>query len=195
LKSEQDVLGKVGHPWFFNIHYKNSVFLRNDCYIIIFSTFKENKLWNMANLWHYTTKSRLDEIINSGALKVSIANQTNAKEKATLWFSKNPNWEPTATKLAMTESGVKRLTKKEQFDLFGLGRIQIDENVKLYNWKQFKEFGNANLKLLRKFEEAGIKMGGSPFHWFWTDADVKKDNWLIVEYYDGENWVPYIKEY
>ena len=145
----------------------------------------------MANFWHYTTKDRLDEIINSGELKVSKANGTNSSEKGTLWFSKNPNWEPTATKMAMTPSGVKELSKKEQYEIFGLGRIQISDNVKLYNWKQFKEFGGGKIKLLRKMEESGIKMGGNPSFWYWTWENIPKEEWINIDYFNGSEWVKY----
>jgi hypothetical protein len=147
----------------------------------------------MANLWHYTTKERLEEIINSGELRATEANKTTSTEKATLWFSKNPIWEPTATKMVMTESGIKRLTKNEQYDLFGLGRIQINDNVQVKSWKHFKEFGGGKLKILRKLEEAGIKMGGNPSNWFWTFEKVGIEKWITVEFWDGNSWQLYKK--
>lgn len=145
----------------------------------------------MANLWHYTTKDRLEEIINSGELRATDANKTSPTEKATLWFSKNPIWEPTATKMVMTESGIKRLTKNEQFELFGLGRIQINDNVQVKSWKHFKEFGGGKLKILRKLEEVGVKMGGNPNHWYWSWDNVAQENWLNIEYFNGTMWVNY----
>lgn len=144
-------------------------------------------------MWHYTTKDRLDEIIESMELRPSGANKTQANEKATLWFSKNPNWENTATKLLNTPQGIKLMTKQEQYEFCGLGRIQLLSGVKLYSWKNFKEFGGGKIKNIRKLELQGIKLGANPSDWYWTFDKVGIEKWSSVEYWDGNSWKKYNK--
>lgn len=150
------------------------------------------KLEKRLFMWHYTTKERLEVIIKSGELKASGANKTQSNEKATLWFSKNPFWENTATKLINTPQGIKLMTKQEQYEFCGLGRIKLLNGVKLYNWKQFKEFGGAKIKVLRKLEEQGVRLGANPNDWYWTFDNVKSENWDSIEFWNGSDWESYI---
>jgi hypothetical protein len=145
----------------------------------------------MANFWHYTTKERLKEILNSGVIKTSLHNSSSKNEKETLWVSKNPRWEPTATKMIMTPTGPKLLSVQEQFELVGLGRIKINDKVKFYSWKDFKKIGGGNLKSLRKMEESGVRLGANPLHWFCSFVNIEIDNWTSIEYWNGEQWIEY----
>ena len=144
-------------------------------------------------MWHYTTKDRLDEIIESKELRPSGANKTQSNEKATLWFSKHSVWEATATKNLMTEGGIKSMTKQEQYEFCGLGRIQIDNSVKLSSWKHFKDFGGGKLKILKKLEQQGLSLGANPSNWFWTFEKVRIEKWITVEFWDGNSWQLYKK--
>ncbi|MNQ79866.1 hypothetical protein D3C85_948240 [compost metagenome] len=57
------------------------------------------------NYYHYTPEIRLSSIIDSGLIKLGTESVYASKEKACAWVSTNPTWEPTATKLALDQSG------------------------------------------------------------------------------------------
>jgi hypothetical protein len=94
--------------------------------------------------------------------------------------------------MVMSHQGPKLLTKEEQYKLFGLGRVQINDQVKLYSWKSFKTISGGKIKLLRKMEESGKMLGAHAEHWYCSFIDIGAEYWISVEYWDGDRWVEYV---
>lgn len=142
------------------------------------------------NLWHYTTRDRLIEIVNSGEIWTSKSNATGAKEPSTVWVSSNPLWENTATKF-IVERGVYRLmTKEEQFAEFGLGRIEISASTDgIFSWNLFCKNIAANRPLARAMEISGRENGGNPNQWFGRLKPITKEYFISAEIWDGTKWV------
>ena len=53
---------------------------------------RKNKL-----IWHYTNGLMIDEIVNSGVIKLATAGVSKT-EKAAAWFSTNASWEDSANR-------------------------------------------------------------------------------------------------
>jgi hypothetical protein len=140
-------------------------------------------------LWHYTTKDRLDEIIESGEIRTSTANRTGQSESATLWLSSNPIWEHTATKLTSVGGTIRGLTKKEQHELFGLGRIEVNtQNISFFSWSTFVKNIAAKRHVARSMEVSGRTSGGNPNQWFGSTKPIPKEHFISAEVWDGNEW-------
>jgi hypothetical protein len=58
----------------------------------------------MATRWHYTVRDRLRRIFGDGLIRPSTA-LVPAGEKPAVWFSANPDWEPSANKAIRLPTG------------------------------------------------------------------------------------------
>ncbi len=141
-------------------------------------------------LWHYTSRDRLFEIIESGEIYTTKSNVTGAKESATVWISANPIWEKTATKLVQTENGeYYRLTKQEQHQIMGLGRIEINPtNLSIFSWQHFAKHIAAKRHIARDMEVHGRQAGGNPNQWFGSTKPIPKEHFISAEVWDGNEW-------
>ena len=74
-----------------------------------------------AVLFHYTTGTKLKQIINSGIIRPSTA-QVPPHEKPVVWCSASGTWEPTATKCPIPGKIGQLITAKAQS---GLVRISL----------------------------------------------------------------------
>ena len=140
-------------------------------------------------LWHYTTRDRVTEIIASGEIRTSVANRTGQKESATLWMSSNPIWENTATKLVSDGRNIRQLSKTEQHECFGLGRIEVDTtNISFFTWLTFTKNIAAKRHIAREMEKTGRKNGGNPNQWYGSTKTISKDAFISAEIWDGTDW-------
>jgi len=141
-------------------------------------------------LWHYTTKDRIQEIIESGEIRTSTENRTGQRESATLWLSSNPIWENTATKLTFDGGTMRKLTKKEQHEVLGLGRIEVNtQNISFFSWSTFVKNIAAKRHVARSMEVSGRTSGGNPNQWFGSTKPVGKEHFLSAEIWNGEEWI------
>lgn len=126
-----------------------------------------------AMFFHYAPLNYLQRIVESGCLLPSNAGGAD-DETPLLWFSKNQTWEPTATKSLMTPSGVKRLTFKEQRELFGCIRFGLPRNDKrLIDWKRACKVASIGKKERLSLESAGRDQGANPSDWFATVEPIQ----------------------
>jgi hypothetical protein len=143
-------------------------------------------------VWHYTTEGKLDDIISSGVLRISQWEKKMGFPKPSLWFSKNPDWEPTATKMAMDENQVPiKLTRQEQYELDGLGRIAIKYSQELISWAKYRRVSGLDESLLDRMELTGREKGASPSDWFASLKNIYERDWIAIEFWDGNGWVSY----
>lgn len=145
------------------------------------------------NYYHYTPEFRLEEIIETGFIKLATASvQDKKREKPCAWVSTNPHWENTATKLAVDEDGNKiLLTFKEQLEEFGCGRIQVKPFVGLTNWGKLKYIAKMNLQYAKSMEQVGFDRGANPKEWFGSLKPITRENWIKAEVYKDGKWVEY----
>ena len=84
------------------------------------------------HVYHYTTGTRLKQIINSGAIKPTTA-KIEPHEKPVAWFSTSPEWEPTATKVPVPGMAGQIATARAQA---GLVRITVPGTCAPYIFPQ-----------------------------------------------------------
>lgn len=141
-------------------------------------------------LYHYTSIVRLIQIINDNKLKVS--NKEYSKSDSALWFSKNQEWEPTATKITMNEQGqIVKMTKDEQHELIGLARIGIVKSPLLNTWAKYRHISKLPFEFLDMMEEVGIKQGAKVSDWFCFLNDLSLSNCEVIQIWDGRNWIAF----
>ena len=104
-------------------------------------------------LYHYTPEFRLEEIIESGEIRLATESVVDLKrEKACAWVSSNPHWEETATKLFVKDGITTQLTFKEQLANFGCGRIEV-KSVGFTTWGKLKYLAKMNLIAAKTMEK------------------------------------------
>jgi len=141
--------------------------------------------------YHYTPKYRLEEIIESGEIKLANASVYAPKEKACAWVSTNSHWEHTATKSLRDKSGnIKTLTFAEQLDILGCTRIQV-KPIGLTHWGKIKHLAKMDLEHAKRMENVGLVKGASPKEWFGSLVPIKKENWIKAEIYRNGEWGEY----
>lgn len=141
-------------------------------------------------LWHYTTRDRIHEIIETSEIRTSDANRTGQSESPTLWLSSNPIWENTATKLYSDGLNTRKLSKKEQHELLGLGRIEVDtQNISVFTWSTFVKNIAAKRHVARSMEVSGRTSGGNPNQWYGSTKPIGKEHFLSAEIWNGEEWI------
>ncbi|MCW3074508.1 MAG: hypothetical protein JWP69_1577 [Flaviaesturariibacter sp.] len=146
-------------------------------------------------LWHYTAQVRLDEIIKSKELKVSEFERKSGDKHPCVWFSTNPFWDPSATKMVGDKLGnVIRLTMPQHLELLGFGRIEVDPSIVVLNWEQYKKISGLKKSEHRHMEKLADGDGSNPKHWFASTQNIDSSNWLAVEYFNGKEWVRYLPD-
>jgi hypothetical protein len=145
------------------------------------------------NYYHYTPLDRLEELIESGIIKLATASVLDVKrEKPCAWVSTNPHWENTATKLAIDKNGNKyQLTFNEQVEIFGCARIQVKPFIGLINWGKLKHIAKMNLQYAKVMEEVGVEKGASPKEWFGSLKPITIEYWIKAEIYKDGEWIEY----
>jgi hypothetical protein len=122
--------------------------------------------------------------------RTSGANRTGQSESPTLWLSSNPIWENTATKLYSDGLNTRKLSKKEQHELLGLGRIEVDtQNISFFTWSTFVKNIAAKRHIARSMEVSGRTSGGNPNQWYDSTKPIGKEHFLSAKIWNGEEWV------
>lgn len=135
-------------------------------------------------VWHYAPWMRLASIVESGALRCSNAGAPN--EQPMLWFSAHQEWEPTATKMVNTKSGLLPLTFHQQAEQFGCIRFGLPaSDMRLKNWKEACVAAGTPRAAVRALELAGEKRGASPAHWFGSAVSIAPED-LRFQVWTGE---------
>jgi hypothetical protein len=120
---------------------------------------------------HYTPWAYLPRIVESGELRPSNAGADN--ERPILWFSANPQWEPTATKLWHTPNGVKRLSFSQMEARVGAARFVLSgRDPRLMDWKTACAVAGTTREQRQALERTGRKSGADPLHWYGVESPV-----------------------
>ncbi len=140
--------------------------------------------------WHYTIGQKLVLILQDGLIKPATAGVPPG-EKPIVWFSSNPNWEPTACKATFDENGVfSRLTMAETADLGGgLVRFAVAPETAPHDWRALKDLSGMAGWMAQHLYREGITQGARPGDWWGTFDPVPRSKWIAVQVYDSGRWV------
>ncbi len=145
----------------------------------------------MKRYFHYTTESRIKEIIDSGLIKLATKSIYHKNEKPVTWVSTNPQWENTATKIVFTITGEsKHLTFEEQVKMLGCARIEV-KNIGLNTWAKLIHKANMDKRAAKGFEETGKMKGANPNEWYGSLKPIRKEKWIKAEIYKNGKWELY----
>lgn len=135
--------------------------------------------------WHYTIEVRVRSIKKDLHLKPAYQGIPE-REIPVLWFSRNPRWEPTASKIAIHRSGqVRLLTTKEMFSELGDQLYRFSYPVDhLMPWHILKRKARISTKEQRRLIKKAKEQGSNYLDWYGTtepiwvdDADLKAEKW------------------
>lgn len=141
--------------------------------------------------FHYTTEGRIDEIINSGEIKLATNSVFSKKEKAVAWVSTNLKWENTASKIISDRSGnLIHLTFEKQIEVLGCGRIEVQE-IGLMSWAKLKHEANMDFKAAQGFEKTGLLQGANSNEWYGSLTPIRKSRWIKAEVFKDGEWKLY----
>src|SRR5262245_30228238 len=85
---------------------------------------REMKSGKPSEIYHYTIGHRLVAIVNEGIIKPATAYVPEG-ERPAVWFTINPNWDETATKLYQEDDGSLRICTREEMAEHGGGLVRI----------------------------------------------------------------------
>lgn len=161
-------------------------------------------------LFHYTVGPKLPLILESRQLlPAGFGMAVSVREKPVLWWSSNPHWEPTATKVISVDGGKSyfRPSVDELQKAAGIYRFRLDTRnpealhalgIKLVPWTRMPLVARIDAKETQSMVAAGLKLGATPTHWWGTLEPVptalEVSGVLRVECCDAEglkrnNWV------
>jgi len=131
-------------------------------------------------VYHYTTGSKLNQIINTGHILPSTA-QVPPNEKPVAWFSTCPDWEPTATKCPIPGKLGQLITAKAQN---GLVRIRVPASVAPYTFQDLPTIAGTSPAGFMGLLLAGLELGADPGAWRFTPTPVPTALFREVEFFD-----------
>lgn len=144
-------------------------------------------------LYHYTSGQHLELILTKGELTVSEWERKNKVKPPAVWLSTNPIWENTATKLISEKGIIRKLTKAEQHQLYGLVRfVLVFKKERLCSWAKYKHVSNTPTEMYVALERSGLEQGANPNEWFASFKNIPLSDCISCEKWNGEKWSPLI---
>ncbi len=139
------------------------------------------------HIFHYTTGLKLLSIINSGAIKPTMA-KIDSHETPVAWFSTQEQWEPTATKVPISGMQGQIETAKAQG---GLVRITVPGTSAPYIFQQLPLIAGTKPSVCIGLLIAGLELGSDPDTWRFTPTPIPSALFREVEFYDfaHDRWV------
>jgi hypothetical protein len=131
-------------------------------------------------IYHYTTGSKLKQIINTGAILPSTAH-IELQEKPVAWFSTSLVWEPTATKSPVPGKLGQLITAKAQN---GLVRITVPASVAPHTFQDLPTIAGTSPEGCMGLLLAGLELGADPNTWRFTPTPVPTALFHEVEFFD-----------
>jgi len=131
-------------------------------------------------LFHYTTRLKLRQIVNSGCIKPTTA-KIEPHEKPVAWFSTQDQWEPTCTKVPIPGMAGQIATARAQG---GLVRITVPGTCAPYVFAQLPLIAGTKPSVCIGLLVAGLELGSDPDTWRFTPEPVPVSLFREVEFYD-----------
>jgi hypothetical protein len=141
-------------------------------------------------LWHYTIVSHLSKIQASGTI-LPATTYLPPGVKPAVWCSTNPVWEETANKnLGTADGSIRFLNRQETDEHFGLARIAVRPEAAPLRWADYRRLSGDAPEMCRSLVKAAKERHARPDEWRCTFEPIPSSDWLGIEVWDGETWVP-----
>ncbi len=142
-------------------------------------------------LWHYTSKLALDKILESELINLATEGIPKG-EKSGAWFSSNPIWENTVTKLLKDDFGnLKQMSFEEMNQKFGCARIEIEFNTSIMTFAKFRHISRMTLTTYESLVSSGLMKEANPNEWYVSLKPITIDYWTKAEIWENGSWVLY----
>ena len=128
--------------------------------------------------------------MESGVILPATA-KVPAGERPIVWFSSNQEWEPTSTKLYVTNKGSVRRLSKDELEKRGNGlvRFGVTRRTAKLDWTAIKRFSGMSPGTTRDLKVKGRRLGSKPESWFGSFDAVQRSEWVAVEVWNAGQWV------
>jgi hypothetical protein len=144
----------------------------------------------MSLIYHYTTESKLAQIIASGELRVSEWERQNNVKPPALWLTINVEWEPTATKMIKTPFGLKNPSKEDFHKISPLIRFVVPfRKEELCTWGKYRYISNTPLDMYLAMEKVGVDKGANPAEWYASFKNIPLKDVISCERWNGQKWL------
>ncbi|HQR19550.1 MAG TPA: hypothetical protein PKV98_01700 [Burkholderiaceae bacterium] len=140
--------------------------------------------------YHYTVGSKLAAILRSGAL-LPITADREPGERAVLWFSTQPGWEPTATKLLLNpQTGeLRRATRLELHRTLGLFRFALPAaDERLVRWPALRHVARIGDAMARHLARSGRERGARPTDWSGSLVPITLEDTTFEAFDEQRGW-------
>jgi hypothetical protein len=121
-------------------------------------------------VWHYTNSVRLCDIVDDGVIKPG---KQWFEIRHPVWFSSDPDWEPTANHLMGRRA-----------------RVGVDPATAPYRWEDYAEVAGVKQELADDLYNNAIWLKSNPDGWLLAFEPVPREKWVAVELFNGSAWVP-----
>lgn len=141
-------------------------------------------------VWHYTIGVNLESIRAEGVLRPT-SELVRPPERAAVWFTVRPNWEPTANKRLRGPNDELVLLNREQTEVYcaGLCRFGFPANVAPYTWGDHLRGGRINKRVARELSSDARALGSDPWDWRLSYEAVAVNGMVIQQSWCRDRWV------
>lgn len=141
-------------------------------------------------VWHYTVGIRFREIRETGAIIPATA-RVPPGERAIVWFSSHPEWEPTASKGIIVDGTMRKATRDEMVaNAGGLVRLGVSRRIARHDWTALRTKSRMSAATAKGLVAAARECGADPAQWFGSFTRVARQHWCAVDVWDAGVWVP-----
>lgn len=139
-------------------------------------------------IWHYTVGVRLRSILRDKLIKPATAG-VPAGERPVVWFTTNPEWEPTANKGVVRYGKTVWLTRAEtEAEGGGLFRIEVAPETAPYGWEEFKRLSGITEREEKRLARRAREWGSDYHDWRVSFEPVGADKWARIETRNRDRW-------
>ena len=137
-------------------------------------------------IFHYTTGTKLKQIINSGIIRPSTA-QVPPHEKPVVWCSSSCTWEPTATKCPIPGKIGQLITAKAQA---GLARIALPATCAPHDLRELSTLAGTTPETCMALLVSGLELGSDPSAWRFSMCPIPTALFRGIELFDfrSDQW-------
>ncbi|RZT36469.1 hypothetical protein [Cupriavidus agavae] len=141
-------------------------------------------------VWHYTVGTPLAAIARSGGLMPAAARGPVARagEQEILWFSRNQQWDPSATKDQALDRARHTLSQAAMHARFGLYRFGLPaHDMRLLPWPTVTRVADIDVPEAMTMVASGLRCGAAPTDWLGTLTSIPLSE-LRFETWTGATW-------